>query len=201
MEQNSLDTVSFSAFISMIGHLKSRQETGGREREWHAAKGHRRYWICGCCGEDTVSVCRTPALPTEPLGTPQCTFFPAPPFHLDMDSSGSSKKQTGNQHQHHGCSVQYLILSLWVGLSHYTSTFIGVYTPKANLFFCAMKLHTKSMAWQEIAFWVATESPRIFVRGGDFRVYCVFAQVQNIQLQRNICLATANQHLGFTSML
>ncbi len=41
---------------SWIGQLKSRQETGEREEEWHAAKGHRWNQTRGHCGEDTASV-------------------------------------------------------------------------------------------------------------------------------------------------
>ncbi len=43
---------AFCAFITQTGQLKSRQETGEREGEWHAAKGQRWNRTHVCCGED-----------------------------------------------------------------------------------------------------------------------------------------------------
>ncbi len=43
---------------------------GEREREWHAAKGHRWNQTSGRCGNDRASVYGAPALPTEPPRAP-----------------------------------------------------------------------------------------------------------------------------------
>ncbi len=61
---------AFYAFISRIGQLKSGQETGEREGEWHAAKGHRWNRTRVRCSEDTASVYGAPALLTEPPDAP-----------------------------------------------------------------------------------------------------------------------------------
>ncbi len=56
--------------IPWTGQLKSRQETGEREGERHAAKDHRWNRTQVRCGEDATSVYVEPALLTEPPGAP-----------------------------------------------------------------------------------------------------------------------------------
>ncbi len=58
------------------GVLKSGQETGEREGEWHAAKGHRWNWTRVRCSEDTASAYGATALLTEPPDAPHQDKFP-----------------------------------------------------------------------------------------------------------------------------
>ncbi len=61
--------IFLGAFVPLLtGQLKSRQETGERERERHAAKGHRWNRTRVCCA-------RTQPPPTEPQCTPIYLFF------------------------------------------------------------------------------------------------------------------------------
>ncbi len=65
----------FRYFLGLFVPLFLGQETGQREGEWHAAKGHRWNRTRVCCSEDIASVYGAPALPTEPLGAPFWYIF------------------------------------------------------------------------------------------------------------------------------
>ncbi len=71
----------------------------------------------------------------------------------------------------------------------------AVYTLKANLIRGAMKLQSQRHDVK------SRSEPRWNRPQGDLHIRRVFAQIQNVQLQRHIRLTTANQRLGSTLML